>query len=423
MAVEPHPVPGDPALDRHDSVEMPRPTVWPIVLSLGLLLVGLGVATNLAVSVTGAVLAVFGLAGWVAQMLPGRGHQHEPLPPPQQRPQMPAGTVGTVGQLGTGMPGYRLRLPVDMHPVSAGVWGGIAGGVLMPVPAVVWALLSGHTIWYPVNLLAGMVMPLEGRDLEQLSPGLLVLGIAIHAVMCLVIGLLYGVLMPTLPEIPRPIAWGGLLMPILWTAVSYVAMRIANPALPEKVDWPWFVLSQFVFGITMPAVVLAAGRWPAALGGVVGGLVGGAAMAVPAVYWAVASGHGFWYPINLVAGVVLSGPGNADAADLGRFHAEWFPAAAAMHAVLSVGFGVLFALVSRRLPPIPAPMAWGGLLMPLLWTGVSYALMGIVNPALERGVDWRWFIVSQFVFGVAAATVVVNSEKVHIPPAGSGRAA
>jgi hypothetical protein len=49
-------------------------------------------------------------------------------------------------------------------------------------------------------------------------------------VLSAVIGLIYGVLLPTLPEIPRPIAWGGLLAPILWTAVSYAAMRFVNPA-------------------------------------------------------------------------------------------------------------------------------------------------------------------------------------------------
>ena len=73
-----------------------------------------------------------------------------------------------------------------------------------------------------------------------------------------------------------------------------------------------------------------------------------------------------------------------------------------------------------RLPPIPAPLAWGGLLMPVLWTAMSYGLMGVVNPLLQERVDWPWFIVSQFVFGVAAAVVVIRSELVHIPPAGGG---
>jgi hypothetical protein len=228
------------------------------------------------------------------------------------------------------------------------------------------------------------------------------------------------VLLPTLPDVPRPLAWGGLLMPILWTGVSYVAMRIANPALPEWVNWPWFFVSQFVFGITMSAMVLGARRLPAVLAGVLGGLVGGAAMAVPALLWAAASGHGLWYPVNLLAGIVLPGPGNVDMAELGQFHAAWFDAAAAMHAVLSMSFGVLFALMSRRLPPMPGPVAWGGLVLPLVWTGISYGLMGVVNPVLQERVDWPWFVVSQFVFGVTAAVVVLRSETIHVPPAGQG---
>ena len=151
--------------------------------------------------------------------------------------------------------------------------------------------------------------------------------------------------------------------------------------------------------------------------GVAGGLVGGAAMAVPAVLWAAASGRGFWYPINLLAGMILPDAGNLD---LARFHADWFLMACAVHAVLSSAFGVLFALVASQLPHMPAPVAWGGLVLPLLWTGISYGLMGVVNPVLQERVDWAWFIVSQFVFGVVAAGVVLRSEMVHIPPAGRG---
>jgi hypothetical protein len=46
--------------------------------------------------------------------------------------------------------------------------------------------------------------------------------------------------------------------------------------------------------------------------------------------------------------------------------------------------------------------------------------MGVANPVLQEQVNWPWFVVSQFVFGVAAAVVVLRSEMVHIPPAGRG---
>ena len=39
--------------------------------------------------------------------------------------------------------------------------------------------------------------------------------------------------------------------------------------------------------------------------------------------------------------------------------------------------------------------------MPLLWTAASYSLMGVVNPLLQARVNWPWFIVSQFVFGLS----------------------
>jgi hypothetical protein len=362
------------------------------------------------------------LSIWVVQLLPDRGHVHEPLSESARRSEARTGVPGGVEHLRAGMPGYRLRLPQDVHPTSAGIKGGIAGGVAMPVPALLWGVFSGHGIWYPINLLAGMVLPGVGRmavsELEQFHATLLLVALVIHIVMSVVIGLIYGVLMPTLPSVPRPIAWGGLLMPILWTGVSYAGMQIVNPVLLGKVSWPWFILSQFVFGITMPAVVLGLKHLHPVLAGVIGGLLGGAAMALPAVLWAAASGHGFWYPVNVLAGLVVSIP---EQSELGSFHANWFLGASAVHAVLSLSFGVLFALMTRRrLPPMPAPIAWGGLVLPLVWTGITYGLMGVVNPVLQDRVDWPWFIVSQFVFGVVAAVVVLRSELVHIPPAGRG---
>ena len=95
-------------------------------------------------------------------------------------------------------------------------------------------------------------------------------------------------------------------------------------------------------------------------------------------------------------------------------------AAVGIHAILSLSFGLAFAIVLPRLPTIPGPMAWGGLLMPLLWTAMSYGLMGVVNPVLQERVDWPWFIVSQFVFGIVAAIVVVRSEQVLYSAGGHG---
>jgi hypothetical protein len=288
---------------------------------------------------------------------------------------------------------------------------------------VIWGLASGHGLWYPINLLAGMALPGVGNmdvpALEQFHMSLLLVGLVIHAITAVVLGLIYGVLLPTLPEVPRLIAWGGLLAPLLWTGVSYLLMGVVNPKLQQGVSWPWFIASQFVFGIVSAAVVLRAEKLKPVMAGLWGGLVGGALMTIPALCWSLLSGHGLWYPVNLLAAMLL--PDVRPGAALEQFHGDWLVAALIMHAIVSAGFSILLALLQPKLPPIPGPVAWGGLVLPMLWTGVSYGLMGVLNPVLQTRVDWPWFVVSQFVFGVAAAVVVHRSEVVHIPPAGHGR--
>jgi hypothetical protein len=411
-------VPHDP-----HAVEMPLPTVAPLVLSVGVALMGMGIAFGLPFMVVGAVLLALGLCIWISQLLPGQGHMHEPVEPAERRaPLTPA--LGTVEQLRAGMPGYRLRLPVAVHPISAGVKGGIVGGMVMPLPAVLWGLLSGHGLWYPVNLLAGMALPgLQEKsvaDLEQFNPSLLLVGTVIHVVTSVVIGLVYGVLMPALPALPKPLAWGGLLMPLLWTAVTFTLMGVVNPALGRAVDWPSFIACQFVFGVVAALVMMRAVKIHPIAGGVIGGIVGGAVMPLPAVLWGIISGHGLWYPVNLLAGMVVPGVGDLTTAELESFNATYLTAGLVIHAVLSSGIGLVNGLLLPRLPHIPAPLTWGGLLLPLVWTALTYGLMGVVNPLLQERVSWPWFVVSQFVFGLAAAVVVVRSVLIHIPPAGQG---
>jgi hypothetical protein len=119
--------------------------------------------------------------------------------------------------------------------------------------------------------------------------------------------------------------------------------------------------------------------------------------------------------------MVIPGISGETMAQLEQFSAVSLILAIFIHAALSVGFGLLFGVVSPTLPPIPGgPVIAGGVLMPLVWTGLCHGFMGIVNPVLGRYVNWPWFIASQAVYGLAMSIVVVNSEKVPAPPVGSG---
>lgn len=244
-----------------ETIEMPRPTAAPMVLALGMVLMGAGVALNLTLSAVGLAILFVGLALWIGQLTSGKGHYHEERVAPEHRPQAVVGTTGAVEHLAEGAPGYRMRLPLKVHPISAGIKGGLVGGLLMPIPALLWGLLKGHGIWYPVNLLAGMVWGgvdnMSTAELEQFHFLLLLVGVVIHAIMSFVLGLMYGVLLPTLPAIPGgQLVWGGVLMPALWTGISYGFMGVVNPILRHVVDWPWFIASQFVFGIAAALVVI-----------------------------------------------------------------------------------------------------------------------------------------------------------------------
>ncbi len=254
-------------------IEMPAPSAAPLVLSLGITLVAAGAAMSPAFAVVGVALIVAGLARWIAQLRPGRGHIFVRAGEEGFQPRPVSPTAFPVQTLKPGMAGYRMRLPETVHPISAGIRGGIAGGICMTVPALAYGILSGHGIWFPGNLLAGTLLPGVNRmtldELESFQPLMLVLAVAIHAVSSVNVGLLYGVILPTLPDVRGgPILWGGVVMPLMWTGASYGLMGVVNPVLEERVDWTWFVVSQIVFGLVASTVVRRSERiYIAPLGG------------------------------------------------------------------------------------------------------------------------------------------------------------
>jgi len=59
-----------------------------------------------------------------------------------------------------------------------------------------------------------------------------------------------------LPMFPRrPILLGGLLAPVLWSALVHTLVAVIDPLLNQQIDWVWFVLSQVGFGIVAGVIV------------------------------------------------------------------------------------------------------------------------------------------------------------------------
>ncbi len=239
-----------------DMVEMPVSTVWPMVLALAIMLAASGLVLNYAFSVAGAILFAVALSGWVHQLLPGAGEEEVPLPPRDQWPRVQPKERPVADQRrDASRP--RRRLPETVHPIRAGVLGGIAGGIAMALVALVYGLFAGRGIWYPVNLLGAMLLPgttgLSIPQLEQFHLAPVVLGLFIHGCASLAAGLLFALLLPMLPA--RPVIWGGIVAPLLWSGGVYAFMGVLNPVLNERVDWAWFIASQFAFGLAAGIVI------------------------------------------------------------------------------------------------------------------------------------------------------------------------
>jgi hypothetical protein len=254
-----HREPGDHREQR--GILMPRPTAAPILMAFGAMLMACGLVLNWMFALVGVVLFFAALARWIAILASGSGEEVLPL----ERPSQPIRVSRVqVEPLRPGMPGHRMRIPNKVHPYSAGFKGGIVGGIAMAITALCYGIFSGRGFWYPVNLLGGMLVPNVGgwseSELGQFDPITLLVGTGIFVVTALGVGLMFGILLPTLPRFP--ILWGGVVAPLLWTAAIYSFMGILNPALSQHVDWRWFFVSQFAYGITVGIVVVRSEKIP-----------------------------------------------------------------------------------------------------------------------------------------------------------------
>jgi len=144
--------------------------------------------------------------------------------------------------------------------------------------------------------------------------------------------------------------------------------------------------------------------------GMKGGLAGGAAMAVLACAYGVLKAGSIWYPINLLAATVYAESLKLGPTQLNSFHGDSFAIALVLHGIGSIFVGLLYGamlpMFARR------PIALGGLIAPVLWSGLLYSIMQLLNPLLASHINWFWFIASQIAFGVVAGVVVMRQQRV-----------
>ena len=252
-------------------IEVPAPTAWPMVTSFGLALLLAGLVTSLAVSVVGLLVILFGAAGWFRDVLPAPKEElvaiaYTPEP-------VVLRSTRKVAHLQPGEEGHRVYIPVRVHPYSAGLFGGVVGGVGMAIIACLYGLIAQGSLWYPVNLLAAAALPSLAEagpaELKAFHLSGFIVALFSHGFISLLVGLLYAAILPMMPS--RFTAfWGSFLAPVLWTALVASTLRLINPALNAKIAWGWFIASQVAFGLITGFIVAhskeveTAQSWPLA---------------------------------------------------------------------------------------------------------------------------------------------------------------
>lgn len=243
-------------------VSLPKPSVWPLLLAFGVTLAAAGLVASRVLSIAGGALALTGAIGWIIQVLPRDRHEDVPV---HAEPVEIARSNRKVARMTAvaAQPPHRARLPLEIYPVSAGIKGGLAGSVAMAAAAILYGVVSHGSIWYPINLLGAVVyahMDVSIAQVEAFHIELLLVATALHLTTSVLVGLLYGAILPMLPR--RPILLGGVFAPLVWTGLLHSVLDIIDPLLNQRINWFWFLISQVAFGVVAGIVVVRQVRVP-----------------------------------------------------------------------------------------------------------------------------------------------------------------
>ena len=236
-------------------IEVPASTAWPLVLAFGFTLMFAGLLTSASVSVLGVALAAAGSVGWFREVFP---HEHEEIVPVVFEELRVATERRVVERVPVAPQLVRAWLPLETYPISAGLKGGLAGGIAMAIIASAYGLLKAGSLWYPINLLAATVyaesLKLGPAQLNSFHTESFAIALVLHGIGSIFVGLLYGAMLPMFAR--RPIVLGGLIAPVLWSGLLYSIMELLNPLLASRINWFWFMASQIAFGVVAGIVVV-----------------------------------------------------------------------------------------------------------------------------------------------------------------------
>jgi hypothetical protein len=150
-----------PADERETGVYLPAETSAPLYLALGLALLLASLVISVLFAYAGAAVLLWGGVGWWREMFPLE--KKEFVPAPAGELEAPPGAIPRrVMDISAGEDRHRARLPLEYHPYTAGLKGGLVAGIVMAAAAAAHGVIFEGDLWHPFQGFARIVLPLFG---------------------------------------------------------------------------------------------------------------------------------------------------------------------------------------------------------------------------------------------------------------------
>lgn len=149
-------------------------------------------------------------------------------------------------------PKAELSVPAWVYPYRLGLSGGALGGLAMIGVALIYGW-QHNTIWLPVNLIGATIVrelqPASVAELSTFNLSALLAGLVLHMIMAVGLGLVFALLLPTLPG--PVLIWSLTIGPGLWVLASLLTLPLIDPVMNHYVDRPSFFAAHVVYGLVV----------------------------------------------------------------------------------------------------------------------------------------------------------------------------
>ena len=239
-------LPGDAALERDADdaiIELPAPTAWPMVAALGHHARLRRAGDQWLVTRRRRRAHHRRRGRLVPRRAAGRGRRAHAAA--RRRRGAPGRCSRRRARSRTSSPGeagHRVRIPVEIHPYSAGVLGrarrrrGDGGAGACSTASSPTAASGIRSTCSPRWRCRRSAHADTGAARGASTATALGVAAVAHLVISIFVGLVYAAILPMFPR--RPALWGGLVAPLVWTGLLWASLGVINPTLNARIDWP-----------------------------------------------------------------------------------------------------------------------------------------------------------------------------------------